>query len=357
MTSFVEASLSLKMPAEWAEHEATWIAWPHNVEDWPGKFEPIDAVYCDFVSKLSRVEKVRILVAGPGVERRIRPMLEDFRASMDAVEFFHVPTNRSWTRDFLPTFVNSKSVTGKEDQPLMLDWAFNGWAKYKNHQLDDSATSKLAASLAMERMEPVYQDRRIVLEGGGIEVNGAGLVLTTEEWLLSDQQVRNPGFMREDYEAIFTNYLGAKKTIWLKRGIVGDDTHGHIDDLARFVDEKTVVTVLEEDSSDENYEITQENLAILKAARISGNKKLDVHTLPMPKPVYFQDQRLPASYANFYVANSLVLVPTFNDPADRIALNKLADLFAGRQVVGIHSLDLVLGLGTLHCMTQQQPKL
>lgn len=352
MTVPTPVKLGLRMPAEWEPHLATWIAWPHNVEDWPGKFEPIDWVYCDFVTKLSRYEVVRILVGGAGIERRLRPMLEQSGAELSRVEFFHVATNRSWVRDYLPTFAKQES-----GRTMMLDWMFNGWAKYGNHQLDDAATPKIGRYLEdVNRLEPAHNGDRVVMEGGAIEVNGAGLMLTTEECLLStDQQVRNPGFGREDYEQVFATYLGVEKTLWLKRGIVGDDTHGHIDDLARFTSPDTLVVATEEDTADENYEILQENLEIARGFTGVDGKPLRVHTLPMPRPVYFAGQRLPASYANFYIGNGVVLVPTFNDVADRVALNKLAELFPDHDVIGIHSLDLVLGLGTLHCMTQQQP--
>jgi agmatine deiminase len=349
MTALGPASLGLRMPAEWEPHAAVWIAWPHNVEDWPGKFEPIDWVYADFVTKVSQYEPVRILVPGPGNERRIRVMLEQAGAPIEQVSFFHVPTNRSWTRDFLPTFVRSG-----EGRTLMLDWRFNGWAKYRDHQLDDAATAKVSRHLDCNRIEPLHDGVPVVLEGGGIDVNGRGLLLTTEEWLLDDVQVRNPGFTREDYESVFRQYLGVGKTLWLRRGIAGDDTHGHIDDLARFTGPNKVLIAQEDDPLDENYEPLRENWGLLREMTDLEGQPLEIDTLPMPRPVVFSGQRLPASYANFYVGNRCVLVPTFNDPADRIALNTIAEHFPGRTVMGIHSLDLVLGLGTIHCMTQQQ---
>jgi agmatine deiminase len=260
---------------------------------------------------------------------------------MNAVEFFRLPTNRSWTRDYCPLFV--KNEKGKV---AITNWIFNGWAKYSNWRRDNKIPELLAKRLKMEMFEP-----GMVLEGGSVEVNGAGLLLTTEECLLSEKvQVRNPGQTREDLERFFSVYLGITRTIWLKNGIAGDDTHGHIDDLARFVDAQTVVTVVEEKQSDVNYEPLQENLRLLQRTG------LRIVTLPMPAPVFFSGQRLPASYANFYIANRLVLVPTFNDPMDRVALNILTALFPGREVVGIYCGDLVLGLGTLHCMTMQQPE-
>jgi agmatine deiminase len=345
------ASLGFHMPAEWEPHEATWLAWPHEVTDWPGKFEPIPWVYGEIVRHLSRVEKVRILVEDGEVEEKARRVLKNCHVGMHAVEFFHVATDRSWTRDFCPMF-----VTGRDGARGILKWQFNGWAKYSNSKRDNAVTDTLAARLKLRSWSPCRNNENVVLEGGAIDVNGAGSVLTTEECLLSDVQARNPNLTREDMEALFRDYLGAQNTLWLRRGIAGDDTHGHVDDLARFTDPETVVIASEEDPSDANYEPLNENLALLHEMRDQTGEQLRVETLPMPEePVLFNGQRLPASYANFYIANELVLVPTFNDANDRVALNKLAELFPNRKVIGIASADLVLGLGTLHCMTQQQP--
>ncbi len=234
-------------------------------------------------------------------------------------------------------------------------WRFSAWAKYDDWKKDNAAMNRVLPKLKMPVWEPRYRGRPVVLEGGSIEVNGAGTLLTTEECLLSSEQARNPGFERADWEAIFRDYLGATNVLWLGRGIAGDDTHGHVDDLARFVNPTTVVTVVESDRSDANYEPLQENLARLREMKDENGRPLRIETLPMPRPVWFDGQRLPASYANFYIANKIVLVPTFSDPADRAALNTLAALFPDREVIGIAARDLVLGLGTLHCMTQQQP--
>jgi len=328
------------MPAEWEPHEATWLAWPHERTDWPGKFAPIPWIYGDIVRRLARVEKVRILVENSAAEKNARRVLAKCDVNLDAVEFFRHPTNRSWTRDYCPIFVRDA-----RGEVAITNWIFNGWAKYDNWKTDNKIPVFVAKRLKLRQYEP-----GIVLEGGSIDVNGAGLLLTTEECLLSETtQIRNPGLGRAQLERFFADYLGITRTIWLKNGIVGDDTHGHIDDLARFTDENTVVTVVEEDRDETNYEPLRENLALLER---SG---LRVVTLPMPKPVYFDGQRLPASYANFYIANRLALVPVFNDPMDRVALNVLAALFPDREVTGIYCGDLVLGLGTLHCMTMQQP--
>jgi agmatine deiminase len=339
-----------RMPAEWEPHAATWLAWPREVSDWPGKFATIPWVYGEIVRHLSRVEKVRILVNDEAAGQKARRILSKSGANLDAVEFFHIPTDRSWTRDFCPIFVKNP-----EAERTMLNWRFNGWAKYPNSLLDDAVTAQLQQPLSLKMCTPEWNGTRIVLEGGSIDVNGAGTILTTEECLLSDVQARNPGLTRADIETIFRDYLGAGHTRWLRNGIAGDDTHGHIDDLARFTDASTVVIASEEDPSDANYEPLKENLALLREMKDQAGTPLRVETLPMPQPVYFNKQRLPASYANFYIANGLVLMPTFNDSHDRIAANKLAELFPTRQIVGIAATDLALGLGTLHCMTQQEP--
>jgi len=328
------------MPAEWEPHEATWLAWPHERTDWPGKFATIPWVYGEIVRRLANVENIRILVEDAAAEKAARQVFKKCAVNMNAVEFFRHPTNRSWTRDYCPLFVKNE-----KGEVAITDWIFNGWAKYSNWRRDNRIPGFLAKRLKMRAFEP-----GIVLEGGSVDVNGAGVLLTTEECLLSEKvQVRNRGMTREGLEQYFAAYLGITRTIWLKNGIAGDDTHGHVDDLARFVDAETIVTVVEENRSEANYEPLQENLRLLQRTG------LRVVTLPMPSPVYFNGQRLPASYANFYIANKLVLVPTFNDPMDRAALNVLAALFAGREVIGIYCGDLVLGLGTLHCMTMQQP--
>jgi agmatine deiminase len=342
------------MPAEWEPHAATWLAWPHERTDWPGKFAPIPWVYADIARHLARVERVRILVQDRAEQNQARRILEKSGADLAAIEFFIAPTNRGWIRDFGPIFIkNSGGIA-------LTNWRFNAWAKYDDWKNDDAATRRLIPKLNLPFWEPVHAApkaplRPLILEGGSIDVNGQGTLLTTEECLLSSTQTRNPGLARADYETIFRDYFGATNVLWLGRGIAGDDTHGHVDDLARFVAPSTVVTVVEPDRADDNFEPLQENLARLRTMNDQDGHALRIETLPMPQPVYFDKQRLPASYANFYIANRVVLVPTFNDPHDRIALNTLAALFSNREVVGIACRDLVLGLGTLHCMTQQQP--
>lgn len=335
----------LRMPAEWEPHEATWLAWPHERSDWPGKFAPVPWVYGEIVRRLARVEKVRILVQNRDLQASAERVLRKCHADLAAVEFFVCPTDRSWTRDFAPIFVHDT-----EGRVAITNWKFNGWGKYPNWKRDNAVPRYIQRKLKLAAVEP-----DLVLEGGSIDVNGQGLLLTTEECLLSPVQARNPGTSREELEAAFGRYLGVKKVLWLNRGIAGDDTHGHVDDLARFTSAGTVVTVVERDRSDPNHEPLQENFRRLRKMTTREGAALKVVALPMPAPVVFNGQRLPASYANFYIANRLVLVPTFNDPNDRIALNTLAKLFPDREVVGIYSGDLILGLGAIHCMTQQQP--
>ena len=338
------------MPAEWEPHEATWLGWPHELTDWPGKFAPIPWAFAEIVRHLARVEKVYLLVENAAAERRVRAILKKSHANLDAVTFFRVPTDRGWMRDSGPI-----CVTNASGDSLFNSFHFNGWAKYANHKKDAKVTAAVIAKLKRKLTLPMRKGRRAVLEGGSIDVNGRGTLLTTEECLQSKIQERNPGFAKQDYEELFRDYLGATKVLWLKNGIAGDDTHGHVDDLTRFVNPSAVVTIVEEDRNDANYAVLQENLALLKSMTDQDGKPLRVETLPMPAPVFFNKQRLPASYANFYIANKIVLVPVFNDPNDRIALDTLATLFPDREIVPIYCRDLVLGLGTIHCMTQQLP--
>ena len=448
------------MPAEWEPHEATWLGWPHELTDWPGKFTPIPWAFAEIVRHLARVERVFLLVESREAESRVKSILRKSGANLDAVTFFRVPTDRGWMRDSGPISVIASTAVilrsgatlpprpdrfrgtnnpssservaevakqrailrGKSKAPqddggtstpynlhpapsphfggALLNFAFNGWAKYDDHKKDAKVVARVAALLdpAMQHgskqlaggqhlaehlrraclpdrraqhavplrkqdvwakrvVLPEHEGRRIVLEGGAIDVNGRGSLLTTEECLLSRVQERNPGFTRDDYAEIFRRYLGVTNVLWLRNGIAGDDTHGHVDDLARFVDPATVVTVIEKDPAEANHAPLEENLALLREMKDQDGRPLRVETLPMPEPVCFAGQRLPASYANFYIANKIVLVPTFNDPADRVALATLAKLFPDREIVPIYCRDLVLGLGTIHCMTQQFPKI
>ena len=358
------------MPGEWEPHEATWIAWPHNRSDWPGKFAAIPWIYAEIVRNLARVERVNILVNDEAAEATARDVLvtaEVLPKSAQTpgvrsgnVRFWRLPTNRAWTRDSGPIFVRRGArAPGHLPTVAATAWRFNGWAKYRDCTRDASISSELARRLEIPAWQPEIEvagtQRRVVLEGGSIDVNGRGTLLTTEECLLSKVQQRNPGVSREQLEQLFAAYLGIKKVVWLGRGIAGDDTHGHVDDISRFVAPNTVLTAYEPDTGDANHQPLRDNFLQLRNATDQSGRPLRVVKLPMPAPVYFDGQRLPASYANFYIANRLVLVPIFNDPNDRVALNTLAEIFPGRTVVGIYCGDFILGLGALHCMTQQQP--
>ena len=350
----IPTALGFRMPAEWEPHAATWIAWPHNRTDWPGKFAPIHWVYGEIVRKLAPGEIARILVNSATHEARARYVLNQVGVDFSRVEFFHIPTNRGWTRDCGPWFVRRD---GRRPEVAIVRFRFNAWARYPDWEKDDKVPEQAAEALGYRLFHVSIQGRDVVLEGGSIDVNGRGTLLTTEECLLDPvTQVRNPRLGQKDLEAVMRSYLGATNVLWLGQGIAGDDTHGHVDDLCRFVSSRTVVLCQEENPNDANYRPLQENRERLQSMRLEDGSKIEVVLLPMPAPLYFSGRRLPASYANFYISNAAVLVPTFNDPKDRLALGILADLFPDRPVIGIHAVDLVWGLGTLHCLTQQQPK-
>lgn len=349
-------SLGYRMPAEWERHRSTWITWPQNRKDWPRKFEPIPWVYADIVRHLSGVEEVNIIVRNAPTREKAEDVLSRSGVDLQRLKFHLWPTNRGWTRDSGPIFVRRSAA---EDPIATTNWRFNAWAKYPDWSHDCKLPAAIASELKLKQFSPTVtrngEPYRVVLEGGSIDVNGQGLMLTTEECLLSEVQQRNPGLTRADMEQVFADYLGVEKVIWLGSGIAGDDTHGHIDDIARFVAPDTVVSLLEVDRGDVNYAPLQDNLRRLRAATDLNGRKLQVVELPLPRPVTFEKRRLPASYANFYIANDLVLVPTFNDPYDRVALNIVAGLFPLHEVVGIHCGDFIWGLGAIHCATQQEP--
>ncbi len=351
------AALGYRMPAEWEPHTSTWLGWPHNRTDWPGKFQPIPWVYAEIVRNLSRHEQVDIIVNDATSEAKAREVLGRAHALNDHVRFHRWKTNRGWTRDFAPIFLKR---TGKRDLLAAVNFRFNAWAKYPDWPLDQRASEQILHTLKCPAWTPTVaaqngRAHRVVLEGGSIDVNGQGLLLTTEECLLSDVQQRNPGLGRVDLEALFADYLCIEKVIWLECGIAGDDTHGHVDDLARFVSPDTIITVVESNRDDVNYQSLASNAQRLRNATDQHGRQLNVVELPMPAPVSFRGRQLPASYANFYIANATVLVPVFNDRNDRVALNILADLFPDREIVPIYCGDLIWGLGAIHCMTMQQP--
>ena len=342
------------MPAEWDPHEATWLGWPHQLSDWPGRFAPIPWAYGEIVRKLTPGETVRIIVPSKTHAAGARRVLGAAGADLGRVEFVRWPSDRGWTRDFGPIFVRREAP---ERQAAIARFSFNGWAKYPDWKKDVRVPERAARALTLPLRPVVWKGRPVVLEGGSIDPNGRGTLLTTEECLLDPAvQVRNPGFTRADYEGMRRQALGVTNVLWLGKGIAGDDTHGHVDDLARFVDPRTIVLVRETNPNDANHLPLEENRERLRGMRLEDGSKPEVVSLPMPAPLVFKGQRLPASYANFYVANAAVLVPTFNDANDRVALGILAELFKDRPVVGIHAVELVWGLGTLHCLTQQQPR-
>jgi agmatine deiminase len=347
------ASLGFSMPAEWETHEATWLAWAHHPADWPGKLSTIRWVYAEMVRKIARGETVRMLARSRDEAKTAARYLER-AGGCGTVEFYIHPTNRAWMRDSGPIFVRRQA--GRKLETAIVHFHFNAWAKYSDWQKDRRVPEMAAKSLRKQLFDSQAGGRPFVLEGGGIEVNGRGTLLTTEECYLDPKvQVRNPGLDRAGYETALRDYLGVTNVCWLAAGPTGDDTHGHIDDICRFVNAKTVVLIREDNPADENYRPLSENWERIKDLRLEDGSKPEVVPLPMPAPLFFSGYRLPASYANFYISNAAVIVPTFNDPNDRIALGILGELFRDRLVIGIHAVDLVLGFGSLHCLSQQQP--
>jgi agmatine deiminase len=353
MRSKTPAELGFAMPAEWEPHEATWLGWPHCRTDWPGKLAAIEWVYGEIVRKIAEGEKVRIIIDSAGREAKARRILTRAHANLANVEFFRTPSDRGWSRDFGPICVRK---AGPRPEVAIAKFKFTAWAKYSNWHKDDRIASTIANRQSLRLFPVTLADRMVALEGGGIDVNGRGTLLTTEECFLDQKtQCRNPGMTREEYDQVFHDYLGARNVVWLGHGIVGDDTHGHVDDLCRFVNRDTLVLIQEKNEKDVNHRPLRDNWERLKDVRLEDGTRPDVIELPVPVPLFHGDWRLPASYANFYICNAAVIVPTFNDPADRVALGILGELIRDRPVVGIHAVDLVLGFGTLHCLTQQQP--
>ncbi len=335
------ASLGYRVPAEWEPHAATWLSWPHNLETWPGNFEPIPFLWAELVRTLAEFEPVHVLAGGDAVMAEARTMV----GGVPNVTLHDIPTNDVWLRDCGPTFLVGAGP------PALVDWRYNAWGgKYPPFDADDRIGGMLAEGLGRRRFEP-----GIILEGGAIEPNGRGTILTTEECLLNSN--RNPHLTRADIERYLADYCGAPHVLWLASGIAGDDTDGHIDQLARFVGPRTVVAIVEDDPADENYRPLQDNLARLRTMTDQDGRPLEIVTLPMPRPIYYDERRVPAGYANFYIANGVVVVPVYDDPADGVVLETLARLFPGRQIRGMGAVDLVWGLGAFHCATQQEPAL
>ncbi|MCH4552754.1 agmatine deiminase family protein [Aestuariibaculum lutulentum] len=338
-------------PAEWEQQQAVLLCFPHNGNDWPGKYEAIQWAFVEFIKKVATVEGVIVVVASDKLKEKVTGMLDMAHVNMEHVSFIVHKTNRSWMRDSGPIIVK------KGAERLALNFNFNGWAKYSNFKLDKHVPEKVAGFLNVPLKQVTYKGKPVIVEGGAIDVNGKGTLLTTEECLLHPTiQVRNEGFTKEDYEAVFKEYLGVTNVIWLGDGVEGDDTHGHVDDLARFVNEDTIITVVEDNPEDANYKPLQDNLKRLQKSKLENGKNPNIVTLPMPKRLDFDGIRLPASYANFLIINKAVLVPTFNDSKDRIALNIIADCFPDREIIGISATDFIWGFGTLHCLSQQIPE-
>ncbi len=340
-----------RLPAEWENQEAILLCFPHNGNDWPGKYEAIKWAFVEFIKKIAKNEPVLVVVADEIHQQKVQALLEMAHVNLKAVSFIIHKTNRSWMRDSGPIIVQ---YDGSREA---LNFNFNGWAKYKNYRLDRGIPIKVANYLKVPLTQVMYKGKPVVLEGGAIDSNGLGTLITSEECLLHpDVQVRNPGLIKADYEAIFLEYFGVNNVIWLCDGIKGDDTHGHIDDLCRFVDAETILTVVEADEKDPNYKVLKENYKRLQASKLENGRSPKIVTLPMPESIIFDGLHLPASYANFLILNKSVLVPIFNDVHDREALNTIATCFPDREIIGISCIDLIWGFGTLHCLSQQIPK-
>ncbi len=340
-----------RFPAEWEKQQGILLCFPHNGKDWPGKYEAIQWAFVEFIKKVVTFEPVFLIVADENLKAKVTEMLETAAVKMNTVSFLIYKTNRSWMRDSGPIII--KNGTKRE----ALNFNFNGWAKYKNIQLDKLVPHKVGEFLNIPLTQVLHNGKPVIVEGGAIDSNGKGTLLTSEECLMHpDIQVRNPNFTKADYEAVFKEYLGITNVIWLGDGIEGDDTHGHIDDLCRFVNEDTIITIVESDPKDNNYKPLQDNLKRLQNAKLENGKSPKIVTLPMPKRIDFDGLRLPASYANFLILNQCILVPTFNDANDRKALNIISDCFSDREIIGINAIDLIWGFGTLHCLSQQIPE-
>ena len=339
-----------RMPAEWETQKSTWIAWPHNKEDWPGKFNEIPRVFGKIISELSKFQLVNILIKDKSDQKKIIFFLKICGANIKNIRLIVCKTDRAWTRDFLPIFIKNE-----KKKNILSKWEFNGWAKYKNFKNDNVAYSKIRRFRKISIIKPKYNNKKIILEGGSIDVNGKGLLLTTKQCLLSKVQQRNKGLKKGDYNQIFKKYFGAIKVIWLNKGILGDDTHGHIDDIARFIDKNKIFLAIENNKKDKNFINLKENLNIIKKFKKENKEKFQIIHIPMPSPKFIDGIRLPASYLNFYIANKVVLVPCFNDPKDKIVFKIFKKHFKNRKIIPIDSSILVWGFGTIHCLTQQEP--
>ena len=337
-----------RMPAEWEKQESTWVAWPHNKKDWPNKFELIPDIFAQIIAKISKFQKVNILIENKNLKKKIYLILKSYLANTKNINYTICKTNRAWLRDSFPIFVKNKL-----NQKVLIDWGFNSWAKYKNFNHDNKIGIKIKKFLNLDSVRPKFKNRRIILEGGSIDVNGKGVLLTTRECLQSKIQERNIGFKKKDYEEIFKKFLGIKKVLWLNKGIVGDDTHGHIDDVARFVTRKKIFMAYEKNKNDVNYKKLRENYQIIQ--KLNKKKEFKIIKIPMPNAKYIDGVRVPASYLNFYIANRIVLVPVFSDEKDKKIIKIFKKHFKNRKIIPIDCSLLIWGFGAIHCMTQQEP--
>ena len=337
-----------RMPAEWEKQKSTWVAWPHNKKDWPNKFELIPDIFAQIIAKISKFQKVNILIENKNLKKKIYLILKNYLANTKNINYTICKTNRAWLRDSFPIFVKNKL-----NQKVLIDWGFNSWAKYKNFNHDNKIGIKIKKFLNLDSIRPKFKNKRIILEGGSIDVNGKGVLLTTRECLQSKIQERNIGFKKKDYEEIFKKFLGIKKVLWLNKGIVGDDTHGHIDDIARFVTSKKIFIAYEKNKNDVNYKKLRENYQIIQ--KLNKKKEFKIIKIPMPNAKYIDGVRVPASYLNFYIANRIVLVPVFSDEKDKKIIKIFKKHFKNRKIIPIDCSLLIWGFGAIHCMTQQEP--
>ena len=339
-----------RMPAEWERQQSTLMGWPYNKNDWPGKFNNIPKIFAEIISKITKSQKVNLIINNHKSKNIIKKLLRKKNARVRNVKFIICETDRVWMRDIGPIFIKDK-----KNQNSLLNWEFNGWAKYKNYKLDNRVNLRIKDYYKGNIINPEFNKKSIVLEGGAIDVNGKGLLLTTKECLLSKTQQRNSFLKRKDYNFIFKKFFGVKKVIWLNKGIAGDDTHGHVDDIARFVKSNKVFLAYENNKKDENFKNLDENLKILKKIKI-GSSQIKIIKIPMPRPIYINKCRVPASYLNFYIFNKFVLLPTFKDPKDKKVIKIFKKEFGNRKIVPIDCSELIWGFGAIHCLTQQEPK-
>tara|TARA_B100000242_G_scaffold251449_1_gene193197 strand:+ start:423 stop:1475 length:1053 start_codon:yes stop_codon:yes gene_type:complete len=342
-----------RMPGEWESQKSVWIAWPYNENDWPGLYKFIPEVILEIIYKISKHQKVNLVINNKS--KSIKKIVKSRK--IKNIYFHKVKTDRIWLRDSGPIFL----INEKYKKKIMINFSFNGWAKYKNYKNDNKVNNILSKIINLKKINPMIKKngkiRKVIMEGGAFDVNGAGSILLTEECLLSTIQERNKDFKKKDYEKIFNKYLNIKNFIWLKKGIVGDDTHGHVDDISRFVSRNTIMTAIEKNKNDKNYKNLNENFKILQKSRDERGKKFKIIKVPMPSPIFINKMRVPASYMNFYICNKKVLVPIFKVKEDNFAIKIFKNYFKNRKIETIDCSKLIWGFGAIHCMTQQEPNI